>query len=59
MGIALQDQGKLEEAIEAYNKALAIKPDDVEVHQNLSYSLLNSGRLKEGFEEYEWRWKTS
>ena len=27
MGIALQDQGKLEEAIEAYNKALAIKPD--------------------------------
>ena len=25
--LALQDQGKLEEAIEAYNKALAIKPD--------------------------------
>ena len=27
MGNALQRQGKLEEAIEAYNKALAIKPD--------------------------------
>jgi predicted TPR repeat methyltransferase len=27
MGNTLQDQGKLEEAIEAYNKALAIKPD--------------------------------
>ena len=27
MGVALKDQGKLEEAIEAYNKALAIKPD--------------------------------
>ena len=27
MGIALQEQGKLEEAIEAYNKALVIKPD--------------------------------
>ena len=27
MGIALKEQGKLEEAIEAYNKALAIKPD--------------------------------
>jgi tetratricopeptide (TPR) repeat protein len=27
MGNALQDQGKLEEAIEAYNKAISIKPD--------------------------------
>ena len=27
MGDALKEQGKLEEAIEAYNKALAIKPD--------------------------------
>ena len=27
MGNALKDQGKLEEAIEAYSKALAIKPD--------------------------------
>ena len=36
MGIALQDQGKLEEAIEAYNKALAIKPDYAEAHRHLS-----------------------
>ena len=27
MGNALKEQGKLEEAIEAYSKALAIKPD--------------------------------
>ena len=27
MGAALQSQGKLEEAIEAYNKALSLKPD--------------------------------
>ena len=32
-GHALQDQGKLEEAIEAYNKALAIKPDYAECLQ--------------------------
>ena len=32
MGIALQEQGKLEEAIEAYNKALAIKPDYAEAY---------------------------
>ena len=30
MGVTLKDQGKLEEAIEAYNKALAIKPDYAE-----------------------------
>jgi tetratricopeptide (TPR) repeat protein len=36
MGIALKDQGKLEEAIEAYNKALAIKPDYAEAHRHLS-----------------------
>jgi hypothetical protein len=34
MGIALQDQGKLEEAIEAYNKALAIKPDYANAMEN-------------------------
>ena len=27
MGVALKDQGKLEEAIEAYNKAISLKPD--------------------------------
>ena len=36
MGVTLQDQGKLEEAIEAYNKALAIKPDYAEAHRHLS-----------------------
>ena len=34
MGNALQEQGKLEEAIEAYNKALAIKPDYAEAIEN-------------------------
>ena len=36
MGNALQDQGKLEEAIEAYNKALSMKPDYAAAHRNLS-----------------------
>ena len=27
MGNALKDQGKLEEAVAAYNKALSLKPD--------------------------------
>ena len=36
MGNALQEQGKLEGAIEAYNKALVFKPDYAEAHRNLS-----------------------
>ena len=35
MGVSLKDQGKLEEAIEAYKKALSIKPDSVTTVQNL------------------------
>ena len=43
MGNALKDQGKLEEAIEAYNKALAIKPDyakAIENSQSLAVQLI-------------------
>ena len=36
MGIALASQGKLEEAIEADNKALAPRPDYVEVSHIVS-----------------------
>ena len=39
MGNALQEQGKLEEAIEAYNKALAIKPDDADAYNNMGVTL--------------------
>jgi tetratricopeptide (TPR) repeat protein len=40
MGIALsKDQGKLDEAIEAYNKALSIKPDYAEAYYNMGIVL--------------------
>jgi tetratricopeptide (TPR) repeat protein len=35
MGLALQNQGKLEEATEAYTKALSIKPDYAEAYNNI------------------------
>ena len=43
MGVALKDQGKLEEAIEAYNKALAIKPDYAEAHT--TWALLSKTKV--------------
>ena len=50
MGIALQEQGKLEEAIEAYNKALSIKPDYAEAYNNMGIVLQEQGNLEEAIE---------
>ena len=36
MGSVLKSQGKLEEAIDSYKKALSLKPDYPEAHRNLS-----------------------
>ena len=35
MGNVLKDQGKLDEAIEAYKMALAIEPDYAEAYNNM------------------------
>tara|TARA_B110000008_G_C16955372_1_gene557986 strand:- start:1476 stop:2513 length:1038 start_codon:yes stop_codon:yes gene_type:complete len=59
MGNALKEQGKLEEAIGAYKKALSLKPDYAEAHLHLGFAFLSSGRVEEGLNEYEWRWKTT
>jgi len=52
MGVALKDQGKLEEAIEAYNKALAIKPDYTVAYNNMGNALQDQGNLEEAIEAY-------
>ena len=52
MGSAIQDQGKLEEAIEAYNKALSIKPDYAGVYNNIGSALNEQGKLEEAIEAY-------
>ena len=43
---ALQAQGKLEEAIEAYTKALSIKPDYAEAHNNLGNALQRARKAR-------------
>ena len=39
MGNALKDQGKLEEAIEAYNKTLSLNPNYAEAYNNMGNAL--------------------
>ena len=59
MGLALHYLDRSQEAIETFKKAISLKPDFAETHYNLSFTFLKSGRLKEGLDQYEWRWKTS
>ena len=53
LGYALNDQGKLDAAVESYRKALAIKPDFVEVHSNLGIALQQQGKLDAAIESYQ------
>ena len=38
LGIALHEQGKLEESIQAYQRALTIDPNLFEAHSNLIFA---------------------
>jgi len=53
LGITLNEQGKLEEAIEAYNKALSLKPDYVEAYINIGVTFYEQGKLEEALEAYK------
>jgi tetratricopeptide (TPR) repeat protein/GT2 family glycosyltransferase len=61
LGVVLNAQGgyveKIEndEAIKNYIRALQINPDFAEAHWNLSLVLLRTGKLIEGWKEYQWR----
>ena len=52
MGNVLKDQGKLKEAIKAYKKALAIKPDYAEAHNNMGNAFKEQSNLEEAIEAY-------
>ena len=52
MGITLKDQGKLEEAIESYDKAVSIKADYFEAYNNKGIALKDQGKLKNAIAAY-------
>jgi tetratricopeptide (TPR) repeat protein len=52
MGIVLQEQGNLEEAIKAYNKALFINPDYAGAYYNMGIVLQDQGKMEEAIEAY-------
>ena len=56
-GVALNKKCQLTAATSRYRQAIAIKNDFADAHLGLAMSLLQSGKIKEGFSEYEWRWQ--
>ncbi|MDC0114282.1 tetratricopeptide repeat protein [Planktomarina temperata] len=51
-GAVLKGLGRLDLAIEAYNKALAIKPDYADAYNNMGNALKDQGKLEEAIEAY-------
>ena len=52
LGMALESQGRTEEAITHYRRALQINPDAFEVHNRLGMALESQGKLDEAIDCY-------
>ena len=52
MAVVLNLQGKLDDSIEFFRKAIVLKPDYFEAHNNLGAVLAEQGRLEEAIESY-------
>ena len=57
LSLFFRTQGRADDAIEAARRAVARDFDDAESHHTLALALLSSGHMREGWQEYEWRWK--
>ena len=53
MGLALKEQGKVEEAIDAYKKAISIKPDYAEAYNNMGNVLQSKNDLEGAIKSYK------
>ena len=56
MGYALAHQRLPDEARQAYDRAIALEPDNAHARLNRAMALLALGRWPEAWEDYEWRW---
>jgi tetratricopeptide (TPR) repeat protein len=52
LGASIAQIGKLDEAIEAYNKSIVLKPDYAEAYSNMGNALKDQGKLEEAIKAY-------
>lgn len=57
MGTALEALGRYDDALPLYELALTRRPDSAEAHWNRGLALLRKGEFREGWREFEWRWR--
>jgi len=57
LGLTLRDLGESEAALAEFAKTLEIDPTHADCRWDRALTLLQKGDFKEGFKEYEWRWK--
>ena len=53
LGVALREQGKLQEAVSTFNKAIQLKPDFAEAYSNRGNALKGLGQLEEAVKSYQ------
>jgi len=59
MGKAFQEQGQIDKALLCYQKAVQLSPSNADAHWNMAYASLLLGNFKQGWKEYEWRFRTT
>jgi len=52
-GNALQERGRLHEAVEHFKEALRINPNDYRAYNNLGLAYLDLGKIDEGIEQFD------
>jgi tetratricopeptide (TPR) repeat protein len=57
-GNSLANLVRHSEAMKSYDKALTLAADHVDAHFNKSLLLLDACEFEQGWDEYEWRWKS-
>ena len=57
LALILYEKLELEESVRVAEEAIALDPDYPEAHFEKAEALLLAGRMKEGWESYEWRFK--
>ncbi len=57
LGCTLTAENAFEDALSAYRQSIQIKPDDAQVRLNHSICLLKAGRMVQGWQEHEWRFR--
>ena len=58
-GITFIELRRFSEALADYRRALSVRPDFSDAHFNAAMCWLLTGDFERGWEEYEWRWKST